>query len=148
MPVPETAGDRVALAFLFALETAMRSGEILGLRWQDVSEKAVELPRTKNGDRRRVPLSTAARAILALLPRGEDPVFGLAGGTRDALFRRARDAAKIPDLHFHDSRAEAIYRLSKKLDVMELARMIGHRDIKSLLFYFDASAEELADRLD
>jgi integrase len=144
---PVTLSDRVALAFLLAIETAMRSGEILGLRWDDIGEKSVTLPRTKNGDLRRVPLSARAREIVALLPRGEGTVFGLEAGTRDALFRKARDRAEIPNLHFHDSRAEAIWRLSKKLDVMELARVIGHRDLKSLLHYYHADADDLADRL-
>ncbi|MGL0786509.1 tyrosine-type recombinase/integrase [Xanthomonas translucens] len=144
---PQTVSDRVALAFLFALETAMRSGEILGLTWKDVAPKSVTLPRTKNGDIRRVPLSPRAREIITLLPPGGDTVFQVDGPSKDALFRRARDAAKIEDLHFHDSRAEAIWRLSKKLDVMELARMIGHRDLKSLLLYYNADPDELADRL-
>lgn len=144
---PETVSDRVALAFLFAIETAMRSGEILGMCWQDVGAKSVTLPRTKNGDVRKVPLSPFAREILALLPRCDGVVFGLDSGQRDALFRKARDRAKIANLHFHDSRAEAIWRLSRDLDVMELARVIGHRDLKSLLFYYETSADELADRL-
>lgn len=144
---PESVSDRVALAFLLAIETAMRAGEILGMKWEDVAEKSVTLPATKNGDVRRVPLSPAARDILALMPRGGESVFGLETGTRDVLFRRARAAAEIANLHFHDSRAEAIWRLSKKLDVMELARVIGHRDLKSLLFYYHADADDLADRL-
>jgi integrase len=105
------------------------------------------LPQTKNGDERRVPLSPRARAILAALPRSDGPVFGLDAGTRDVMFRRARDAAQLANLHFHDSRAEAIWRLSKKLDVMELARVIGHRDLKSLMLYYQTDADELADRL-
>lgn len=144
---PETASDRIALAFLFAIETAMRSGEILGLRWEDVAPKSVTLPMTKNGDTRRVPLSKAARDILALLPRDRPTCFDVDPATKDAMFRRARAAAQIPNLHFHDSRAEAIWRLSKKLDVMELARMIGHRDLKSLMHYYNADPDELADRL-
>src|SRR5690606_31358948 len=46
----DTAMQRTGLAFLFALETAMRAGEITGMRWEDVAEKSVTLPRTKNGD--------------------------------------------------------------------------------------------------
>src|SRR5690606_2087213 len=106
------------------------------------------LPRTKNGDERQVPLSLRAREILFLLPRGDGPVFGVDSGTRDALFRKARDRAEIPDLHFHDSRAEAIWRLSKKLNVLDLARVIGHRDIRSLQLYYNADADELATLLD
>ena len=125
----------------------MRSGEILALEWREVGDKSVTLKATKNGDVRRVPMTARAREIIALLPRTERPVFDLDAGSRDALFRRARDAAGITDLHFHDSRAEAIWRLSKRLDVLELARVIGHRDLKSLMFYYDADADELADRL-
>lgn len=142
-----TAMQRTGLAFLLAIETAMRAGEILGLTWADVAPKSVRLPQTKNGDVRHVPLSQRAREIIAALPRGEPTVFNLDARIRDVLFRRARDAAKVGDLHFHDSRAEAIWRLSKKLDVMELARVIGHRDLRSLMIYYQTSADELADRL-
>lgn len=146
--VPETVSQRVALCFLFALETAMRSGEIVGMTWADLSPKSVRLPKTKNGDEREVPLSRRAREILSLLPRDGARVFGLNDAIRDALFRKGRDSAKVENLHFHDSRAEAIWRLSKKLDVMELARMIGHRDLRSLLIYYRTTAAELADQLD
>lgn len=143
----ETATQRTGMAFLFALETAMRAGEILGLQWRDVRPKSVTLPKTKNGDSREVPLSLRAREILRALPGDVGPVFNLDPQLRDALFRKVRDRCEIADLHFHDSRAEAIWRLSKKLDVMELARMIGHRDLRSLMIYYATSADELADQL-
>jgi integrase len=123
--VADTATQRTGLAFLFALETAMRSGEILGLHWRDIGKQSARLPHTKNGDAREVPLSRRARAILAALPKGDGPIFGLADNIRDTLFRRVRDACEIRNLHFHDARAEAIWRLSKKLDVMELARALN-----------------------
>lgn len=144
--VPVTASQRVAVAFLFGLETAMRGGEIVRLRPRDVRPAAVHIPKSKNGDARDVPLSLRARELLALLPPC-DPVFGLTDAQKDSLFRKGRDAAKVGDLHFHDARAEAIFRLSKKLDVLELARMIGHRDLKSLLIYYETTADELAAKL-
>lgn len=145
----DTATQRVGLAFLLGLETAMRAGEMLGLRWGDVELDAcyVRLPRTKNGDAREVPLSPQAVDILRVLPVGDGPVFGIEEKSRDALFRKIRARAALTDLHFHDSRAEAIWRLSKKLDVLQLARVIGHRDLKSLMIYYNESASELAKRL-
>lgn len=144
----DTQTRRVGLAFLFAIETAMRSGEICAMDWRDVHlvERYVVLPATKNGDRREVPLSTTACAILRALPSKEGPVFELEDKMRDALWRKARPAA-LADLHFHDSRGEAIWRLSKKLDVLQLAQMIGHRDLKSLMHYYRESAADLAKRL-
>ncbi|MCL1618474.1 site-specific integrase [Ralstonia pseudosolanacearum] len=54
-----------------ALETAMRRGELLALRWEhvDLMRRTAHLPDTKNGDARTVPLSSKAVAILAALPR-------------------------------------------------------------------------------
>ncbi len=144
---PQNASQRVAVAFLFAIETAMRAGEIVDLTWDRVGAKSVTLPRTKNGDQREVPLSSSARALLALLPHDGDRVFGINGALRDALFRRARDRAGVVGLRFHDTRAEAITRLSKKLDIMELARAVGHRDIRSLMIYYAPTASEIADRI-
>lgn len=155
---PRLASQRVAVAMLLALETAMRSGELLALTWADVASRSVTLPKTKNGDRRQVPLSTSARGLLDLLGPGEAAaaVVGVKPGSRDALWRKgkARAAKLAPhladalaDLHFHDLRAEAIWRLSKRLEVLELARMIGHRDLKSLMIYYAASADELAAKL-
>lgn len=146
----ETATQRVGLAFLFALETAMRAGEVLGLHWPDIelTGRYVRLPKTKNGDAREVPLTLRAVAILEVLPVTDGPAFGVAEPTRDALFRKIRARAALDDLHFHDSRAEAIWRLSKKLDVLQLARVIGHRDLKSLMIYYNESASELARQLD
>jgi integrase len=147
--VSETATQRVGLAFLFALETAMRSGEIVALQWPDVhlKQRYVVLPKTKNGDRREVPLTTRAVQILEALPVSDGPVFGLDGEGRDALWRKYRPK-EIADLHFHDTRGEAIWRLSKKLDVLQLARVIGHRDPRSLMIYYRESAEDMAKRLD
>ncbi|PIV87803.1 MAG: hypothetical protein COW48_09550, partial [Hydrogenophilales bacterium CG17_big_fil_post_rev_8_21_14_2_50_63_12] len=72
----------------FAIETAMRQGEILGLRWEDVDLKTrvAVLHDTKNGERRVVPLSSAALSVLKSLPRG------IRGGlifkiTQDGLIR-------------------------------------------------------------
>lgn len=145
-----TTTHQVAVAMLLALETAMRAGEMLGLTWADVHLQAqyVSLPKTKNGDQRDVPLSTRAVDLLAAMV-GVDAVkvFTITSASLDALFRKVRDACKLDDLHFHDTRATALTNLSKKLDVLELARMVGHRDLKSLMIYYRPTASTLAAKL-
>lgn len=151
-----TAGDdlskataRAFHAFLFALETAMRAGEICGLRWEhiDVETRVARLTHTKNGHPRDVPLSSEAVLLLKALPP-DDPVFGLQPRQLDVLFRKVRDRAKVDGLTFHDSRHAAITRLSRKLDVLALARMVGHRDLRMLQTYYNETAADLAKRLD
>jgi integrase len=144
----QTKSHRVAVAFLFAIETAMRAGEICGLKWGDITGNVAFLPTTKNGTKRYVPLSKRALELLDLLPRDEDTCFGLTSSRLDALFRKYRDQADVGDLTFHDTRHEAITRLARKIDVLDLARMVGHRDIKQLMVYYNASADSIAARLD
>ena len=121
---------------------------MLSLKWADVGEKSVLLRATKNGDARTVPLSERAREIIKTRS-GIDPddVFTVAPNVASHTFGRARDTTPHKTLHFHDARSEAITRLSKRLDVLQLARMIGHRDIKSLMIYYAESPEAIADRL-
>lgn len=144
----DEATARAFHAFLFAIETGMRAGEIMALTWEHVhlEERYAHLPITKNGTSRDVPLSSEAVRLLQALPVAE-PVFGLSSSRLDALWRKLRDRAGVVGLTFHDSRAEAVTRLSKRLDVLDLARMIGHRDIRQLQRYYRASASELAKRL-
>lgn len=145
---PATAAQQTAIAFLLAVETAMRSGEILSIGWDQVFPKHVHLEKTKNGDERDVPLSPRARELLGYM-KGVDParVFTVASGNRDQLFRDARVRAGGAGFTFHDSRSEAISRLSKKLDIRELAKMTGHRDLKSLMIYYTDDPGTVADKL-
>lgn len=145
---PHTKSQYVAIAFLFAIETAMRAGEICSLTEASIKGKVAYLPMTKNGTSRQVPLSTRALELLALLPETDGNLFRLNTEQLSSLFRKARMKTTIEDLVFHDTRHEAISRLASRLNVLDLARMVGHRDIRMLQVYYNATAEELASKLD
>lgn len=140
---PETKQHRIALAFLFAIETAMRAGEICSLKRGDVQGRVARLHMTKNGRPRDVPLSARAQEIWQLVPSG----FDLTPAILDALFRKAKKNAGIEGMTFHDTRHEAITRLAQKLDVLDLARMVGHTNINQLRTYYNPTAEDIASRL-
>jgi integrase len=140
----------VMVAFLFAIETAMRAGEICGLTLGDVVGRVARLAMTKNGSARQVPLSSRAIELLGYLPpvaNSPDKLFGIAPSQLDALFRKIKALSGIEGLHFHDTRHEAITRLSRKLDVLALARTVGHKDLRQLQIYYNETAEALASRL-
>ncbi len=143
--------DDLPHAFLFALETGMRQGEIVALTWSNVflEKRFLKIQASKNGDKRTVPLSNKAIELLKLQPHREKEArcFPIKSSSADTQWRKARKKAQVVDLCFHDTRHEAVTRLSKKLDVLELARTIGHRDLKSLMIYYNPTAEELAERL-
>jgi integrase len=137
--------SEVALAFRIALKTAMRAGEILSLTPEtvDLKKRVAHLKNTKNGDDRDVPLSRAAARLF-------DGWTGwtVSSHSLDSLFRKAKAKCKVKDLHFHDSRAEALTRLARKVDVLTLAKISGHRDVNLLSrVYYRETASQIAQRL-
>jgi integrase len=138
-------------AFLFAIETAMRSGEIRDITNRHVSGNVVHLPETKNDHSRDVPLTTRALEILEAVRNGNTDSsarpFNIDAESRDSVFRAAVKRSKIENLHFHDTRHEAITRLAKRLEILDLARVTGHKNLNELLTYYEASGDELAERL-
>lgn len=152
-----------------ALETGMRRSEILGLRWEhvDLKRHVAHLPLTKNGTARDVPLSPAAGALLAALPRRIDGrVFVKNGTSLSDAFRRATDRARVlyvkeceakgehpdkgflVDLRLHDVRHSAVTRLFEQgFNIMEVAAISGHKTLAMLKRYTHLKAEDLAAKL-
>jgi integrase len=136
---------------IVAIETGMRRGEILSLRWENVSlaQSYVHLPDTKNGNARDVPLSTLAKETLAELPRDiSGRVFPMHFEALKSLWKRICRNLDIEDLRFHDLRHEATSRFFEKgLNVMEVATITGHKDTKMLSRYTHLRAEDLSKKL-
>jgi integrase len=135
----------------FALETAMRRGEILGLNWEniDIQKRTAHIPLTKNGTSRTVPLSHGAIEILTRIPGNlKGQVFPVNQTTLSAAINRARIKAKIEDFHFHDLRHMAITRLAEKLpNLIELSAVSGHRSLAMLKRYYHPNPEILAQKI-
>lgn len=135
----------------FALESAMRRGEILGLRWEhiDLHKRTAFIPMTKNGEPRTVPLNFAAVEILKTLPRNlHGAVFPVNGTALSAAIDKARIKANLQDFHFHDLRHMAITRLAEKLpNLIELSAVSGHKSLAMLKRYYHPNPELLAEKL-
>lgn len=147
------AGDsgpqwRAWQAFRFSCETAMRAGEVCAIRPRDVdlARRVVTLHTSKNGEGRQVPITTAAADILRGL--SGDPVFGFRGRQLYVQWDNLRKAAGVAGLRFHDARAQGITMLSRKVDILTLSKISGHKDVKMLQVYYRESAEDIARRLD
>lgn len=136
---------------ILSLETAMRRGELLALRWANINleNQTAFLPMTKNGTTRTVPLSRNAVNLLRDLPRCIDgSVFPIKAPAHHAVFKRACKRAGLVDLHWHDLRHTAITRLATKLpNLIELAAVSGHRSLSMLKRYYHPSASELARKI-
>jgi integrase len=157
-----------------AVETAMRRGEIVGLRWEhiDLERRVAHLPATKNGSARDVPLSSRTVAVVQALrdgldakEQGQGAVFAVRpdGVTRaferDVQRARGRYEAEceetgllprdgfLVDLRFHDLRHEVTFRLAEVFPMHELTKITGHRDPRMLMRYYHPDVAALAKKL-
>jgi integrase len=162
--------------FILAVESAMRLQEMYTLTLDQVkfSKRTVFLEKTKNGDKRQVPLSTVAMSTLKdylkvrVLPEGskEDALFPWWNGTMTPLYLRVMSAemsklfcntrspgifkaASCLDLKFHDLRHEATCRLFERttLSDAEIMKITGHKSMKMLLRYANLRGSSLAQKM-
>ena len=155
-----------------AIETACRLGELLNMEWKDIdlAKRTVFLPKTKIGESRTIPLSSVAIKTLHKIPRAFEGGRAFGCWARvdsfEKVFKRALIRARtsyekecalegtnphptmLNNLRFHDLRHIATSRLAKRFpNVIELSRITGHKDLKSLSRYYHVSIEDLALRM-
>lgn len=131
-------------AFHIALHTAMRLNEILAAT---VVGKVAILERDKASGKAsppvKVPLARKGAALFA-----KYPPFTIRPDIASASFSDMTDELLIDGLTFHDSRASALTWLSRRVDVMTLARISRHKNMKILMdTYYRESPESIAGRI-
>ena len=149
-----------------ALHTAMRKGEILSLRRDqvDLARRIVRLEQTKNGDSRLVPLSRPAaevfREALAHVKHEtvKSPLLFYGEPGKDdrrrpyvisKIWTETTTKAKLTDLRFHDLRHEAVSRLVEAgLGDQQVAAISGHKSMQMLKRYTHLRGEDLVQQLD
>lgn len=144
---PDTCRKQVGWCFAFALQTAMRRGEILNLTADHIHDNYVHIPISKNGTSRDVPLTKTAKLMLQSITPKEHRLFDIRLDNFNLIWRRMKEQLGIQDLHFHDTRHEAISRMVRDLDipVEKLAKVTGHKSINILVnTYYNPTVDELA----
>ena len=145
-------GCRIWAIVSFAIETAMRRGEMVKLRWKHIhlQQGYLELPAsiTKNRKPRIVPLTTRALRILATQPHCGEFVFDTNANTVKLAFKRARARVGSEDLRVHDLRHEGTSRLFEKTDLRanEIGHVTGHTDPRMLERYYNKRPGEFVER--
>ncbi|QFS18705.1 site-specific integrase [Acinetobacter indicus] len=142
----------VGWAFIFAMETAMRRGEIIRITRDNIHEDHIHLPMTKNGSARDVPLSKRAKELLSLVPDNGNKLIPHNDNSFRLLWERnLRRVGLNGMVHFHDTRHVAITRLvnNQKLPVEILAKVTGHKTINTLInTYYNPKPSDIARMLD
>lgn len=140
----------VAWAFIMALQTGMREGELCALLWTDDRGDYLKLRSDKvnQAHGREVPVvPTTRRAIDAMKGWDDEAIIGITTKSLDAMFRKYRGIAKLEGFTFHDSRHTAATRLAQHLHLLDLCKMFGWKDPKRAMTYYNPTGKQLAERL-
>jgi integrase len=133
-----------------AKETGMRRSELLRVEGRDVDleRRTLNIPKTKNGHPRTIPLTREAVAILRQYP-GEGHLFPITQNALRLAWERVRRRAGVKDFRFHDLRHETISSLFERgLTTPEVALISGHRDPRMLFRYAHAMRAQILQKLD
>jgi len=141
-----------------AVETAVRRSELLRIKRSHInfSKQTLEIGLTKTGKPRTIPLSSRAlkaikeqlRASERVIPIEEQPIFQITGSRLFKDFQKLREEIGMVDFRWHDLRHEDTSRLFEKgLNLMEVASITGHQDLKMLKRYTHIKPESLVARL-
>ena len=129
-------------AFHIALRTGMRLGEVLAAPTAFDSVRRVVTIKTKTEARAQIPIGRIAAKLL------KRPAFVVGPNEGSVLFSKLCRELLIEDLTFHDARGTALTHLSKKVDVLTLAKISRHKDLSLLSnVYYRATAESIAAKI-
>ncbi len=146
----------------------MRLREMFTLTWDqvDMGKRTVFLDKTKNGDKRQIPLSSVALRLLAEYRATYGDAYGGrlfpwwdGSSERRALERvtsllsrqwgRVFEHAGCEALRFHDLRHEATSRFYERTSLTDaqIAKITSHKDPRMLMRYANLRGSSLADKL-
>jgi integrase len=135
-----------------ALHTGMRLGEFLGLQWDDVDprHRLITITKTKNNERKTIPINDPLYEELSRLPRHVNSpyLFCHPDGTRilriDRSFHHALRDAAIEKFRFHDLRHTFASHLAIRGVSLEIiGALLGHKDPKMTKRYAHLSPTSL-----
>jgi integrase len=141
-----------------ALNTGMRKGEILNLKWENVDSKnryisvvtgSMAGERTKNGEIRKIPmnepLTTALKNVKSAFPSTVyvfSPDEKQPYGDVKTAWWKALKESEIEGFRFHDMRHTFGSRLGMAgVDIKTIQELMGHKDIKMTMRYSHPTPE-------
>lgn len=143
--IADHASPQTKAAIWIAILTGARRGEILAIKAEDIGPDSIIIraTNTKTLRTRTVPIVPALRPWLDHLPLAMN-YEGLKSG-----FRRAREAADMPHVHFHDLRHSCASLLVNMGVPLEVIRdILGHTTVKTTERYAHLSTEKARTALE
>lgn len=124
-----------------ALQTGMRRGEILNLKWSNIKNNHIELLDTKSNNPRYIPLSLTLQDVFGQIQKSSEYVF--VNPKTDKPYKdikrswnNIRNDANLLDFRFHDLRHTVATRMVEKgIDLLVVKDILGHTMIETTMRY-------------
>lgn len=155
----DACNDHLKPIIITALNTGMRKGEILSLKWDknvDLRHGFILLEVTKNGERREIHINDTLKDVFLSLPRRidgghvfYDPITGKPYQDVKRSFASALKRAKITDFKFHDLRHTfASHLVMAGVDITTVKELLGHKSLTMTLRYAHLAPNHKSKALD
>jgi len=148
--------DHLKPIVVCALNTGMRKGEILSLKWKNIVDGKIilEARNTKTKKQRCIPINSTLQQVFDILKsrNGSEFVFTYGGKEmKDILtgFSSARRRANIDHIRFHDLRRTFGTRLMRnRVGIYTICQLLGHADVKMTQRYLSWQSEDGAEAVE
>lgn len=149
----KVANPTMKVMIILALNTGMRVGEILNLKWEHIFFKLNYLValNPKNGKPRKILLNKTLKAELENLPKISEYVFSnpitkTKYKNIKKTFSRTVERAGIPHITFHELRHTTASRLNEKgVDILTIKEILDHADLKTTQQYTHTPRKNILD---
>lgn len=138
----EAANGHLKPILVVAVNTGMRRGEILNLKWEnvDLANRAITVEKAKNWKFRQIPMNDTVFEAVKGLPKNGDYVFpgrdGKPFGSIKTAFKAAIKRAGIVPCRFYDLRHTFASRLVMAgVDLVTVKELLGHSQIATTMIY-------------
>ncbi len=136
----------------FVYEVGCRLNEAEALRWIDIDREKmlVDIKKSKNGNPRRLKVSSELIDILLLLPKQFETVFSpKAQGTRGMMFHkrmqtlaRKSNNPRFIKIHLHTFRhCKALREYHRTKDILHVKYVLGHKTLRATQRYVELYKE-------
>lgn len=149
----KVANPTMRAMIILALNTGMRVGEILNLKWEHLfmNRNYLVALNPKNGKPRKILINKTLKTELEKLPKLSEYVFTNPTTKTQyknikKTFSRTVERAGIPHISFHELRHTTASRLNEKgVDILTIKEILDHSDLKTTQQYTHTPRKNILD---
>ncbi len=152
----DAAPEHLKPIIIIAVQTGMRRGEILALKWKNINFRKgyIEIEDSKSGESRKVPMNSTVYETLKGLDKSHAYIFYNPKTRKNIIeikrsFTTAREKAGLNKVRFHDLRHTAATRMCELgVPLKIVSKILGHSTIKMTERYANPTPDTMKEAVE